>query len=219
MENKPTDLLRQILDVTEKDKRMSEKQKNIVKAAIELFAERGFSATSTSEIAKRAGVAEGTIFRHYKTKKDLLMAITMPALIEGVVPFLAQDFAEEVFQQDYSDFKSFLRAIIINRFEFAKNNGKVIKIYFMELMYHDELRTQFSEIFMTHVKGHFDILIDSYKEKGELMDMPNSTIMRALITNIVGFLLTRFVVMPDANWDDEAEIDFTVRYIMNGLAK
>ncbi len=219
MEKQPTDLLRQILDVTEKDKRMSEKQKNIIKAAIELFAEKGFSATSTSEIAKRAGVAEGTIFRHYKTKKDLLMAITMPTLIEGVVPFLAQDFAEEVFQKEYADFETFLKAIIKNRFEFAKDNGKVIKIYFMELMYHDELRTQFSEIFMTHVKEHFDALIDFYKEKGELADMPNSTIMRALITNIVGFILTRFIVMPDAAWDDEAEINFTVRYMMQGLVK
>ncbi|EFR97530.1 TetR family transcriptional regulator, partial [Listeria ivanovii FSL F6-596] len=49
--------------------------------------------------------------------------------------------------------------------------------------------------------------------------MPNSTIMRALITNIVGFMLTRFVVMPEANWDDPKEIDDTVLYIMRGLGK
>lgn len=49
--------------------------------------------------------------------------------------------------------------------------------------------------------------------------MPNSTIMRALITNIVGFMLTRFVVMPDVEWDDAKEIDDTVAYIMRGLGK
>ncbi|MCB2621770.1 TetR/AcrR family transcriptional regulator, partial [Listeria monocytogenes] len=79
------------------------------------------------------------------------------------------------------------------RFDFAKENGKVIKIYFMVLFYHDELRIQFSDIFMTHVKGQFDQMIDYYKERGEIVVMPNSTIMRALITNIVGFMLTRFV--------------------------
>lgn len=147
------------------------------------------------------------------------MAITMPTLVEGVIPFLAQDFANEVLEQEYPSFRAFLEAMIRNRFEFAQDNGKVLKIYFMELMYHDELRLQFADIFMTHVKGHFDQLINYYKEKGELNDMPNSTIMRALITNVVGFLLTRFVVMPDAAWEDEQEVKDTVEYILNGLAK
>ncbi|WP_232057775.1 TetR/AcrR family transcriptional regulator [Listeria sp. PSOL-1] len=212
------DLVKQMLNVAEQDKRMSEKQKKIIQAAIELFSEKGFAGTSTSEIARRASVAEGTIFRHYKTKKDLLMAITMPTLIDGVIPFLAQDFSEQVLTQKYPDFESFVRGIIMNRFAFSKENGKAIKIYFLELFYHDELREQFSNIFMTHVKGKFDQLIDYYKERGEIAAMPNSTIMRALITNIVGFLLTRFVVMPDSDWQDEEEIDFTVAYILHGIA-
>ncbi|EAD5296161.1 helix-turn-helix transcriptional regulator, partial [Listeria monocytogenes] len=82
------DIIRQMLDLTEKETKMSEKQRRIVAASIELFAEKGYAGTSTNEIAKKAGVAEGTIFRHYKTKKDLLMAITMPTLIGGVIPFL-----------------------------------------------------------------------------------------------------------------------------------
>lgn len=48
---------------------LTERQKKIVAAAIESFAEKGYSATSTKEIAQKAGVAEGTIFRHYKTKR------------------------------------------------------------------------------------------------------------------------------------------------------
>lgn len=40
----------------------------ILKAAAELFAARGFDATPTAEVAKAAGVAEGTIFHHFKTK-------------------------------------------------------------------------------------------------------------------------------------------------------
>ena len=44
------------------------KQKKIVDAASKLFAEKGYSNTSTSEIAKLAEVSEGTIFKHYGTK-------------------------------------------------------------------------------------------------------------------------------------------------------
>lgn len=61
--------IKELLKVNGEDVKLSEKQIKILEAAIEIFAEKGYASTSTSEIAKRAGVAEGTIFRHYKTKK------------------------------------------------------------------------------------------------------------------------------------------------------
>jgi len=54
---------------------MTEKQENIVNAAMELFAQEGFKSTSTSKVAKKAGVSEGLIFRHFKNKDGLLEAI------------------------------------------------------------------------------------------------------------------------------------------------
>ncbi|MFK4038272.1 TetR/AcrR family transcriptional regulator [Nonomuraea wenchangensis] len=49
-------------------------RERILAAAEEVFAERGASA-STEEVAARAGVAIGTVFRHFPTKDDLLAAI------------------------------------------------------------------------------------------------------------------------------------------------
>ncbi len=46
----------------------------ILAAAAEVFNEHGISA-STEEVARRAGVAVGTVFRHFPTKDDLLAAI------------------------------------------------------------------------------------------------------------------------------------------------
>ncbi len=54
---------------------MTEKQENILIAALELFAMEGFKSTSTSKVAKRAGVSEGLIFRHFGNKDGLLEAI------------------------------------------------------------------------------------------------------------------------------------------------
>jgi len=45
---------------------------HIADVAMEMFAERGFSATSTRKIAKQAGVSEGLIFHHFGTKMGLL---------------------------------------------------------------------------------------------------------------------------------------------------
>ncbi len=53
---------------------MSKKEK-ILAAATELFAHQGFKETATSEIAKKAGVAQGTVFHHFQSKDNLLIAI------------------------------------------------------------------------------------------------------------------------------------------------
>ena len=54
---------------------MTEKQENILKAALQLFATQGYASTSTSKVAKAAGVSEGLIFRHFGNKEGLLNAI------------------------------------------------------------------------------------------------------------------------------------------------
>ncbi len=48
---------------------------SILQAAYELISERGFERTPVSDIAKRAGVAAGTVIYHFKTKKNLLRVL------------------------------------------------------------------------------------------------------------------------------------------------
>ncbi|NBB86724.1 MAG: TetR family transcriptional regulator [Bacteroidetes bacterium] len=50
----------------------STKRDAICDAALELFAERGIDATSTRAIAERAGAAEGTLYRHFSSKDELV---------------------------------------------------------------------------------------------------------------------------------------------------
>jgi AcrR family transcriptional regulator len=45
----------------------------IVRAALELFEKKGFEATTTKEIAKRARIAEGTVFNYFETKEDIAL--------------------------------------------------------------------------------------------------------------------------------------------------
>jgi AcrR family transcriptional regulator len=53
-------------------KRVSDKARAIIDAAIAVFAERGFWDTPTSLISKTAGVADGTLFNYFATKDDLI---------------------------------------------------------------------------------------------------------------------------------------------------
>ncbi|MCP4746277.1 MAG: TetR/AcrR family transcriptional regulator [Desulfobacteraceae bacterium] len=54
-------------------KRNSEKYHTILEAAIKVFAEQGFHQSTVAQIAKEAGVADGTIYLYFKNKDDILV--------------------------------------------------------------------------------------------------------------------------------------------------
>ena len=47
-------------------------RQRLVRAALELFTSQGYHVTTTVQIAKKAGVAEGTIYKHFESKQHLL---------------------------------------------------------------------------------------------------------------------------------------------------
>src|SRR5436190_20295453 len=49
-------------------------RQRIVSAALALFQSKGFEATTTKQIARRARIAEGTIFNYFKTKDDIALS-------------------------------------------------------------------------------------------------------------------------------------------------
>ena len=53
---------------------MEERARRIVETAVELAEEGGFEAVRLRDVASRAGVALGTLYRHFRSKEDLLMA-------------------------------------------------------------------------------------------------------------------------------------------------
>lgn len=59
-----------------------DKRARILKAAIRVFAKNGFYATRVSEIAKAAGVADGTIYLYFKNKDDVLITIFEEGITE-----------------------------------------------------------------------------------------------------------------------------------------
>lgn len=196
---------------------MSDKQRKILEAAIDTFSEKGYAASSTSEIAKKAGVAEGTIFRHFKTKKELLLAIVTPTVAKFVAPFFIKSFTKEVFENEYEHYEDFIRVIAKNRLEFVRKQFPVLKIFIQEIAFHDELREPFQKLFTEHVYEKFKKVIEHFQEKGEIVSLPPETIMRMTASSIIGYILPRFLLFSNKEWDDEKEIDQIVAFIMYGL--
>ena len=65
-------------------RRKAERPAEIVAAALEVFAEKGFAAARLDEIARRAGVSKGALYLYYETKQDLFEAVVRDALAPNV---------------------------------------------------------------------------------------------------------------------------------------
>ncbi|MED0960494.1 TetR/AcrR family transcriptional regulator [Bacillus paramycoides] len=210
------DWLEELIAATNTDKR-NERQMRILEAAVDMFGEKGYAATSTNEIAKRAGVAEGTIFRYYKTKKDLLLAVVMPTLTKFAAPFFVQAFAKEIFKTNYESYEGLLRVVINNRFEFAKKHFPMIKILIQEVPFQPELKSEIQQLVETELLSHFKKLIVKFQEDGKIIEIPPSSVLRLTLSAVLGLLLTRFLLLPEEKWDDEVEIENTIQFILYGL--
>src|SRR3954469_17483804 len=62
------------------NRRKQERPAEIISAAMDEFVEKGFAATKLTDVAKRAGVAKGTLFRYFETKEQLFHAVVKHAL-------------------------------------------------------------------------------------------------------------------------------------------
>src|SRR5512147_1736143 len=58
-----------------RQRRKEARPQELIDAALELFAEKGFAATRSEEVAARAGVAKGTLYLYYPSKEELLKAV------------------------------------------------------------------------------------------------------------------------------------------------
>lgn len=85
-------------------RRKNARPEEILTAALEVFADRGFAATKLEDVARRAGVTKGTIYLYFENKEALFKALIrqtiVPVLAQGEA--LAQSFtgsARELFEQ------------------------------------------------------------------------------------------------------------------------
>ncbi len=70
--------------------RGGDKRERILAAAVRVFAKKGFYATRVSEVAKAAGVADGTIYLYFKSKDELLVSL-FEDRVERLLAFLESE--------------------------------------------------------------------------------------------------------------------------------
>ena len=61
-------------------RRKQARPQELLQAALELFVEKGFAATRTDEVARRAGVSKGTLYLYFPSKEELFKAVVRHSL-------------------------------------------------------------------------------------------------------------------------------------------
>lgn len=199
------------------DKKKTEKQVKILEAAVDIFSEKGFAATSTSEIAQKAGVAEGTIFKHYKTKKDLLLSIAGPIVAKVFAPFLMRDFAK-ILDLPYPRVEDFFRAVVRDRLAFARKNRKLIKILIHEVPFQPELLEQIKEMLTNIVAKRVQRVVEHFQQQGQIIEAPPWRIIRSFVSLFVGMIAFHVFLAPEFPFDEEEELERTMDILLYGIA-
>lgn len=197
-----------------------ETEKKILQAAINIFSKKGFSAATTSEIAKEAKVAEGTIFKYYPKKKELLHA-AMLEMIELFGESIAIDSLKKVIQENEDQpIEQLLKAIVLDRINLFQNHFQLIKVIFYEMQFHKDLK----ELFLSKVSKNgipiFTKIFEKGKQRGEFKDINEFIAMRSFMGMIIFMLLQRELLYKENAFENiEEEVDILIDIFLNGIKR
>lgn len=200
---------------------LSEKEEKILHSSIKIFSEKGFDGATTSEIAKDAGVAEGTIFKYYKTKKGILTQILVQ-LINIMSEKIILSSIKKIFQDSTKkEPKQVLKEIFYDRINLINNIFPMAKIILIEFLLHEDVR---DAIYKNVVIKALEIFKEFHKkaDKEGLIrnDIDSIVIFRSILANIAILIMQKQIFgnrLPIKDLDKE--LDLIIDIILHGIEK
>ena len=130
----------------------------ISKAALKLFARKGYDGTTTRDLAKSAQVAEGTLFRHFANKKAILIEVATKGWIE-ILTDLLTELSE---MGSYKAISQVMRRRMLN----MHANSDLLRVCFVEAQYHPELRDRIQSEVIAKMTDVAEAFFETAMEKG-----------------------------------------------------
>ena len=185
------------------------KYKKIIDAAVEVIAENGFHQAQVSRIAKKAGVADGTIYLYFKNKDDLLISLfreKMGRFVEKIQTEISSKTSVE----------EKLRAMVAMHFNQLAADKKLAIVTQLELRQTNRnLRLKVNEA----LKGYITV-IDSILEQGITEGIFGGTmdirLARQMIFGTLDETVTNWV-MNDHKYDLSALAEPVTNLLLGGL--
>ncbi|MEG4044953.1 helix-turn-helix domain-containing protein [Microcoleus sp. Pol17_C1] len=136
----------------------TETKKRILQAAQRLFARSGYDGTTTRDLAVAAGVAEGTLFRHFDNKKAILIEVAT----EGWVELLTDLLTELSEMGSYKAVAQVMRRRMLN----IRENSDMMRVCFLEAQFHPDLRDRIQLEVIGKMSDVAEAFFETAMEKG-----------------------------------------------------
>ena len=188
------------------------RSKTILDAARAVFARKGFAAALVDDIADEAGIAKGTVYLYFPSKKDIYLA----ALVEEF-----QRFHEETIQAVNSTVgaREKLRAFAQVGHAKCASHGDFLRIYVSEFSNHTEdCSHKPKELAAIHEKRitHLTSIIEQGIEAGEIKRVRPAIAAATVFDVLRGMWHRQLLGQSEAS--PKQELDFVLDFIWHGLA-
>jgi len=163
------------------------KKQLIIQAAIEVFSKNNFQNATISEIAKKANVAEGTIYQYFKNKEDLFFSIP----VEKTKEFCRE---LELHLQGIHGVFNKIRKFIWYYLYFFKMNPEYARTLMLEMRVSKSfVKTKSYKSFKPFTNQILEIIEEGQRE-GMIRKDVNIYILRQLILGILEHIVTRWLL-------------------------
>jgi AcrR family transcriptional regulator len=187
------------------------RRNQILDAAATVFAEKGFHRATTKEIARTAGVSEGTIYNYFDSKADLLIGI-MTRLAE--LEHLDEELAEAL----QSDARKFFIAIFRDRMGRITQDHEMLQAILPEILVNPALCERFRQQFLQPTVTLLEQYFQTRVELGHIRPLNVPLAVRAVQSTFAGLLVLRILgdELLQSEWDELPEVLATL--IFDGLS-
>lgn len=182
----------------------------IINAAIQVFAEKGYSKAKISDIAKLANVADGTVYDYFSSKEDLLLSIPQKHFSR----YLQR--ASDAFE--IKDPVRRLKRLIRYHYSSFLGERQFLKVFLLEL----QLTSRFynSESFKTF-KRYFRLVEDvitNGKQAGVFLPEVNPRVFRNLFLGAFSHMALRWLIVQESSDADKMEeIDQVTKLLVSAV--
>jgi TetR/AcrR family transcriptional regulator len=192
-----------------------DRRRQLLDIAIDLFSKRGFSGTTTREIALAAGVTEAIIFRHFATKQDLYAAILDHATASsGMERWLAE--VEACFERD--DDRGLFRLIVSRVLEVHRTEPRFERLMLHASLEGHELAVMHRNQIMASIGGKLHAYIERRQQAGALRACDPRTIIFAIVGMAQYFGMQKYMYQrPEPLQSDEEITETFASILMNGI--
>jgi TetR/AcrR family fatty acid metabolism transcriptional regulator len=178
------------------EERGDRRRTQILDAAARVLADRGYHRTTVRDIAREAGIADGTIYLYFSSKQELLLALVAQL---GRVAERRADFAELATK----DLREFSRTYMGRRFAQIRELRHLFTAVLPEILADAELREGFAER-VAEAYEAADAELSRRARAGELGDLDPRLLTRVAAATGLGLLLLAILEEPVLadRWDE-----------------